>query len=334
MDDLKFKALVVREDGEGGYCRKVEERAVADLPAGEVLVRVEYSSLNYKDGLSAIGNRGVTKRYPHTPGVDAAGVVAESSDARFRPGDKVVVSCYRLGMNTAGGFGQYIRVPVGWVMPLPTGLTTRQSMIYGTGGFTAAHSVWKLIKQGVRPEQGKILVTGATGGVGSFSVAILAREGFRVTAVTGKETARQFLLDLGAAEVISRDQAIDSSGRMVLKGRWAGVVDTVGGEMLATAIKSTRYGGVLTCCGNVTGPEFNANVFPFILRGVALLGVDSAECPMALREQIWQRLATDWNLADNLDDICTEIGLDDLSEALDRILKGGVKGRVLVNLQT
>jgi len=207
-------------------------------------------------------------------------------------------------------------------------------MIYGTGGFTAAHSVWKLIKQGVRPEQGKILVTGATGGVGSFSVAILAREGFQVTAVTGKESGRQFLLDLGASEVISRDQALDASDRMVLKGRWAGVVDTVGGEMLATAIKSTRYGGVLTCCGNVAGPEFKANVFPFILRGVALLGVDSAECPMALREQIWQRLATDWNLVNNLEEICTEIGLDDLSEALDRILKGGIKGRVLVNLQT
>ncbi|MEN8133981.1 MAG: YhdH/YhfP family quinone oxidoreductase [Thermodesulfobacteriota bacterium] len=331
MNDIKFKALVVREDGAGGYRRKVEERTLTDLPAGEVLVRVEYSSLNYKDGLSAIGNRGVTRRYPHTPGVDAAGRVAESIDARFRPGDPVVVSCYGLGMNTAGGFGQYIRVPVGWVMPLPAGLTARQSMIYGTGGFTAAHSVWKLIKQGVRPEQGKILVTGATGGVGSFSVAILAREGFQVTAVTGKESARQFLLDLGAAEVISRDQAIDASGRMILKGRWAGVVDTVGGEMLATAIKSTRYGGVVTCCGNVAGPEFNASIFPFILRGVTLLGIDSAECPMALREQIWQRLATDWKLT-GLDDICTEIGLDGISEAIDRILEGGIKGRVLVNL--
>lgn len=334
MDDLKFRALVVREDGDGGYCRKVEERTVADLPTGDVLVRVEYSSLNYKDGLSASGNRGVTRRYPHTPGVDAAGEVVLSSDDRFQAGAKVMVACYGLGMSTAGGFGQYIRVPAGWVMPLPSGLTTRQSMIYGTGGFTAAHSVWKLIEQGVRPEQGRVLVTGATGGVGSFSVAILAREGFKVTAVTGKESARQFLLDLGAADVINRDQAIDTSGRMILKGRWAGVVDTVGGEILATAIKSTRYGGVVTCCGNVAGPEFNANVFPFILRGVALLGIDSAECPMALREQIWQRLATDWNLVDNLDDICTEIGLDDLSEALDRILKGGIKGRVLVNLQT
>jgi putative YhdH/YhfP family quinone oxidoreductase len=236
-------------------------------------------------------------------------------------------------MSTAGGFGQYIRVPAGWVMPLPRGLTARQSMIYGTGGFTAAHSVWKLIGQGARPDQGKILVTGATGGVGSFSVAILAREGFQVTGVTGKESGRKFLTDLGAVEVLSRDQAIDRSGRMILKGCWAGVVDTVGGEMLATAIKSTRYGGVVTCCGNVAGPEFSANVFPFILRGVALLGIDSAECPMALREQIWQRLATDWKLA-GLEEFCTEIGLDGLDEALSRILTGGVMGRVLVNLQT
>jgi putative YhdH/YhfP family quinone oxidoreductase len=333
MNNLKFKALVVREDGEGGYQRGVEEKIVADLPAGEVLVRVEYSSLNYKDGLSANGNKGVTRSYPHTPGIDAAGKVMESSDARYRPGDPVVVSCYGLGMNTAGGFGQYIRVPADWVMPLPAGLTVRQSMIYGTGGFTAAHSVWKLIKQGVRPEQGKILVTGATGGVGSFSLAILVREGFQVTAVTGKESSREFLMDLGAAEVISRDQAIDHSNRMILKGRWAGVVDSVGGEMLATAIKSTRYGGVVTCCGNVTGPEFSANVFPFILRGVALLGIDSAECAMALRQQIWQRLASDWQVA-GLEEMCTEIGLDGLDEAIDRILKGGSKGRVLVNLHT
>lgn len=332
MDNLKFKALVVREQDEGLYRRRVEDKTLADLPKGEVLVQVEYSSINYKDCLSAIGNKGVTRRYPHTPGIDAAGKVAESSDKRFQIGDSVVVSCYGLGMNTAGGFGQYIRIPAGWVMPRPKGLTTRQSMIYGTGGFTAAHSVWKLIKQGVRPEHGKILVTGATGGVGSFSVAILAKEGFQVTGVTGKESGRQFLMDLGATEVISRNQAIDSSDRMILKGRWAGVVDTVGGEMLATAIKSTRYGGVVTCCGNVTGPELNTTIFPFILRGVSLLGIDSAECPMALREQIWQQLATDWRLED-LDDICTEISLDGLDEAIDRILKGKIKGRILVNLQ-
>ena len=331
MDDLNFKALVVREEGEGIFIRKIEKKKISDLPQGEVLVKVGYSSLNYKDALSAIGNRGVTKNYPHTPGVDSAGIVAESVDDRFQTGDEVIVSCYELGMNTDGGFGQYIRVPAAWVMKLPGGLTARESMIYGTGGFTAAHSVWKLVNQGVKPGAGKILVTGATGGVGSFSVAILAREGYEVSAVTGKESAREFLLKLGASEIISRDKVIDNTGKMILRGRWAGVIDSVGGEVLATAIKSTAYGGVVTCCGNVAGPEFNANVFPFILRGVSLLGVDSAECPMALREQIWQKIANEWKL-DGLDDICTEITMDELDGAIDRMLKGGGQGRVVLRL--
>lgn len=325
-----FRALVVREEA-GAYVRRLEERQFSDLPVGEVLVRVSYSSLNYKDGLSAIGNRGVTRRYPHTPGVDAAGVVAESRDPRFRVGDQVLVCCYDLGMNTPGGFGQYIRVPAAWVMPLPVGLTMRESMIYGTGGFTAANSVERLLAHGVRPEQGKVLVSGASGGVGSFSVAILAREGFRVTAVSGKESARELLTTLGATEIISRTQAIDSSGRMILKGKWAGVIDTVGGEILSTALKSTRYGGAVTCCGNVAGPEFSANVFPFILRGVALLGIDSAECPMARREMLWGKLANEWQVA-GLAAITTEIGLDELDGEISRILKGQVQGRVVVRL--
>lgn len=331
MDDMKFKAFVVKDDGAGNFSGTVAEKSLSDLPAGEVLVKVEYSSLNYKDALSASGNRGVTKNYPHTPGIDGAGTVVESSVERFRSGEEVMVACYDLGMNTAGGFGQYIRVPAAWVMKLPPGLSTRQSMIYGTGGFTAAHSVWKLIKQGVKPGDGKILVTGATGGVGSFSVGILARGGYQVTAVTGKESGREFLLKLGAAEIIPRDRVLDKSGKMVLRGRWAGVVDSVGGETLGTAIKSTAYGGVVTCCGNVAGPEFSANVFPFILRGVSLLGIDSAECPMALREKIWQKIATDWKL-DYLDDLCTEISIDELGAAIDRMLKGSGQGRVVVRL--
>jgi putative YhdH/YhfP family quinone oxidoreductase len=325
-----FRALVVREE-EGGYVRRLEERQLADLPAGEVLVRVSYSSLNYKDGLSAVGNRGVTRRYPHTPGVDAAGVVAESRDPRFRPGDQVIVCCYDLGMNTPGGFGQYIRVPAAWVMQLPAGLTLRESMVYGTGGFTAANSVERLLAHGVRPEQGKVLVTGASGGVGCFSVAILAREGFKVTAVSGKESARELLTSLGATEIIGREQAVDTSGRMILKGKWAGVVDTVGGEILSTALKSTRYGGAVTCCGNVAGPEFSANVFPFILRGIALLGIDSAECAMARRELLWAKLANDWQVP-GLAEITTEIGLEELDGAIGRILKGQVQGRLVVRL--
>ncbi|HSH12716.1 MAG TPA: YhdH/YhfP family quinone oxidoreductase [Desulfurivibrionaceae bacterium] len=325
-----FRALVVREEN-GGYVRRLEERQISDLPAGEVLIRVSYSSLNYKDGLSAIGNRGVTRRDPHTPGVDAAGVVAESRDPRFRAGDQVLACCYDLGMNTPGGFGQYIRVPAAWVMPLPAGLSLRESMVYGTGGFTAANSVERLLAHGVRPDQGKVLVTGASGGVGCFSVAILAREGFKVTAVSGKESARELLTSLGASEIIGREQAVDNSGRMILKGKWAGVVDTVGGEILSTALKSTRYGGAVTCCGNVAGPEFSANVFPFILRGVALLGIDSAECAMAWRELLWGKLAREWRV-EGLEAITTEIGLDELDGAIARILKGQVQGRVVVRL--
>lgn len=325
-----FCAMVVRE--EDGCCiRGLEERRIADLPKGEILIRVAYSSLNYKDGLSAIGNRGVTRRYPHTPGIDAAGVVVESSDRRFRPGDEVLACCYDLGMNSPGGFGQYIRVPAAWVMRLPTGLTLRESMVYGTGGFTAANSVERLLACGVRPEQGKVLVTGASGGVGCFSVAILAREGFSVTAVSGKESARELLTNLGAAEIIGREQATDTSGKMILKGKWAGVVDTVGGEILATALKSTRYGGAVTCCGNVAGPEFAANVFPFILRGIALLGIDSAECPMTRREMLWGKLAGEWKIP-GLAVITTEIGLAELDGAITSILKGQIQGRVVVRL--
>lgn len=325
-----FRALVVREEN-GGYVRRLEERNISDLPVGEVLIRVGYSSLNYKDGLSAIGNRGVTRRYPHTPGIDAAGVVAESRDPRFRPGDQVITCCYDLGMNTPGGFGQYIRVPAGWVMRLPAGLSLLESMVYGTGGFTAANSVERLLAFGVRPDQGKVLVTGASGGVGCFSVAILAREGFRVTAVSGKASARELLTSLGACEIIGREQAVDTSGRLILKGKWAGVVDTVGGEILSTALKSTRYGGAVTCCGNVAGPEFSANVFPFILRGIALLGIDSAECAMSRRELLWGRLAKEWRV-EGLEAITTEIGLEDLDGAIERILKGQVQGRVVVRL--
>ena len=331
MRENNFKALVVRETMSKEYTMAVEERSIDDLPAGDVLVRVNYSSLNYKDALSASGNRGVTRRYPHTPGVDAAGVVESSSDKRFKQGDEVIVSCYKLGMSVDGGFGQFIRVPAGWVMKLPAGLSQKEAMIIGTGGFTAAHSVFKLRCQGVLPEHGKILVTGATGGVGSFSVLILAKLGYQVTAVSGKESAKQFLLDLGAQEVISRAAAQDNSGRAVLKGRWAGVVDTVGGGLLATAIKSTRYGGVVTCCGNVAGPEFEVNVYPFILRGVSLLGIDSAECPMALRTEIWQILAKEWRPSD-LEFLCTEVSLENLSESIEKILAGKVQGRVVVKL--
>lgn len=326
-----FKAMVVRETAAKTYERQITEQTIDQLPAGEVLVRVHYSSLNYKDALSASGNRGVTRRYPHTPGIDAAGIVAESASAAFAPGDAVIVSCYDLGMNTPGGFGQYIRVPAKWVMNLPAGLSLRESMIYGTAGFTAAQCVYRLTRHPVRPEEGKILVTGATGGVGSMAVAILASLGYRVVAATGKAEEEGFLRELGAAEILLRDQAIDTSERMLLKGKWAGVVDTVGGPILATAIKSTRYGGAVTCCGNAASPDLPLNVYPFILRGVTLIGIDSAECPMEVRIPIWQKLAKEWRLPD-LEKMAAEISFAELDRRIDSILQGKQRGRILLNL--
>ena len=326
-----FQAMVVTQTAPSQFQRSIVTRNLDDLPAGEVLIRVRFSSLNYKDALSASGNRGVTRRYPHTPGIDAAGEVLESVSPDFSPGDAVIVSCYDLGMNTSGGFSQCIRVPAKWVMPLPAGLTLRESMVYGTAGFTAAQSVDRLQRHPVLPEQGKVLVTGATGGVGSMAVAMLSLSGFTVTAVTGKPEQEPFLRDLGAREIVLRENSIDRSGRMLLKGKWGGVIDTVGGEMLATAIKSTRYGGAVTCCGNTASPDLPLNVYPFILRGVSLIGIDSAECPMAARILIWQKIATTWRLP-NLERVATEISLKALDQHIECILQVKQKGRVILNL--
>ncbi len=331
MTDIKFRALEVKESANGKFSRKIIERSVNELPEGDILVRVNYSSLNYKDALSASGNRGVTKNYPHTPGIDAAGVIEESENDEFLPGDEVIVTSYDLGMNTSGGFGQYIRVPAGWVLTCPDTLTLKESMMYGTAGFTAALSVFKMQQQGVTPNQGEILVTGATGGVGSMAVAILARAGYQVVAASGKQKEKQFLIDLGAAEVIHRDEVTDTSGRPLMKGRWAGVIDTVGGDILATAIKSTRTGGVVTCCGNVASHELSTTVLPFILRGISLLGIDSGNCPMEIRQKIWNRIAGEWKLG-NLDHLTKEIPLEDLDQNIELILKGKLKGRTVVNL--
>jgi len=331
MTEETFRALLVQEEGAGRYRRKIVDRRIDELPAGEVLVRVHYSSLNFKDALSANGNRGVTRRYPHTPGIDAAGEVVSSSDRRFQKGQQVLACGYDLGMNTSGGFGQYIRVPAGWVMAKPAELSLRECMIIGTGGFTGAQCIAAISEHPLTPEAGKVLVTGATGGVGSMAVAILARLGFKVAAVTGKAEQEEFLRGLGASEIILRSKAVDNSGRMMLKGKWAGVVDTVGGEILATAVKSTRYGGIVTACGNAASAELSLNVYPFILRAVSLVGIDSAECPMERREKIWRQLAGDWRPAD-LERFATEIALDQLSDAIDDMLAGRHHGRTVISM--
>ena len=332
MENNSFKALVIREDPVGSYTGNVETRTKSDLPEGDILIRVQYSSLNYKDALSASGNRGVTRSYPHVPGVDAAGIVEQSTSADFKTGDQVIVSGYDLGMNTSGGYGQYIMVPVGWVLHCPANLTLRESMIYGTAGFTAAQSVLKLAEFPISPDQGKILVTGATGGVGSMATALLANLGYAVTGVSGKPAAEQFLGRLGVKDIITREQAIDSTGKLLLKEKWAGVVDTVGGDILTTAIKSTAYGGGVTCCGNVASPDLPLSVYPFILRGVTLIGIDSAKCPMHTRRQVWQKLAEDWKLP-NLDSFAKECTLSDITTQVELMLHGRQTGRVIVNMQ-
>ncbi len=331
MENNSFKALVIKEKDDGSYDREIDTRTMADLPDGEVLVRVHYSSVNYKDALSASGNRGVTRHYPHVPGIDAAGIVEQSSSAEFKAGDQVIVTGYDLGMNTSGGFGQYIKVPSGWVLHCPPDLTLRQSMIYGTAGFTAAQSVLRLVDFPVSPAQGKILVSGATGGVGSMAIALLAGLGYTVTAVSGKPEATDYLKSLGAEDIITRDQATDLSGRLLLKEKWAAVIDTVGGDILTTAIRSTAYGGVVTCCGNVASPDLSLTVYPFILRGVTLMGIDSAKCSMPIRRRIWEKLARDWKLP-NLDALANECSLTDLAAQIELMLHGRQTGRFIVKM--
>ncbi len=325
-----FQAFIVEELGTR-HISRIGLRQVRELPAGELLVRVRYSSLNYKDALSASGNRGVTKRYPHTPGVDCAGTVVENSGrGPLRPGDQVIVSGFDLGMNTPGGFGQYIRVPESWGVRLPETLTHKESMMYGTAGFTAAQCVQAIIRQGVGPESGDVLVSGATGGVGSMAVAILAKLGYRVVALTGK-TESEFLKRIGAREVLARQTFVVSKDKAMLRERWAAVVDTVGGDYLATAIKATRYGGIVTCCGNAAGPDLPLTVYPFILRGVSLVGIDSAQTPAALRQEIWQKLGREWRL-DFLPTLCREVPLTEVQACIDLMLAGRLTGRVVVNL--
>jgi putative YhdH/YhfP family quinone oxidoreductase len=331
MQKNSYNALVVEETSPNAFTREIKTKNISDLPAGDLLVRVHYSSLNYKDALSASGNRGVTRHYPHVPGIDGAGVVEESTSPEFKPGDKVVITGFDLGMNTSGGYGQYIRIPAEWAIHCPDNLTLRESMTYGTAGFTAAQSVNKLVSHPVLPEQGKILISGATGGVGSIAVSIMAKLGYSITAVSGKPEAKEYLTSIGATEIISRQQAADSSGKLLLKEKWAGAIDTVGGEILVTTIKSTAYGGVVTCCGNVASPELPLSVYPFILRGVSLLGIDSAKCPIHIRQKIWQKLAGEWKI-ENLDSLVTECKLPELSGIIEKMLHGQQTGRVIVNL--
>jgi len=329
-----FKALRVHETQEGeklSYNSAVVERGMNELPENDVLIKVHYSSVNYKDALSASGNKGVTRQYPHTPGIDAAGVVVRSQASQLTAGQSVIVTGYDLGMNTSGGFAEYISVPAQWVVPLPEGLSQFESMVLGTAGLTAALCVEKLLNNGLESEQGEVLVTGATGGVGSIAVALLAKLGFSVTACSGKADSHAMLKGLGAQTVISRAELLDQGNRPMLKERWAGAVDVVGGELLWNVMKSLHYGGSVACCGLVGSPKLEATVFPFILRSVNLLGVDSVMVPLAHKSAVWSRLATQWKL-EQLADLAKIIALDDLQAGIDSLLQGQGKGRLVLEL--
>ncbi|TKB02378.1 acryloyl-CoA reductase [Alteromonas portus] len=326
-----FKALLVEKQEDKTFTRGITERSLDDLPDGTLLVKVEFSSINYKDALSATGNPGVSRHFPHTPGIDAAGTVVSCDNNSFKEGDEVIITGYDLGMNTPGGFGEYIRIPSDWAVAKPDGLTLRESMVIGTAGFTAGLSVLGLVEHGVTPDKGDILVTGATGGVGSVAVALLAKAGFSVVACTGKKEHDPFFKKLGASKVITRDELLESKARPMLKEQYAGAVDTVGGEYLSQAIKATQYGGAVTCCGLTASADLNVSVFPFILRGVSLLGIDSVQCPMPPRLRLWDKLAGEWKL-ECLDDLTEEVSLDDVSQKIDAILKGELSGRTIVKL--
>lgn len=328
MKKILFRALVVEANETNQFTREIKEKTTDVLPAGDLLIRVHYSSLNYKDALSATGNKGVTRNYPHTPGIDAAGIVEHSASEKFKPGDEVIVTSYDLGMNTSGGFGEYIRVPADWALKLPAGITLKESMMFGTAGLTAGMAVYQIMAK-VMPNQGEVLVTGASGGVGSLAVAILAKLGYMVVAGTGKPEAGEILEKLGAAQLISREELTTGKERPMLKPRWSAVVDTVGGDILANAIKSTNLNGVVACCGNVASPELNINVYPFILRGVSLVGIDSQNFLMPNREKIWSLLATDWKPA-FLAEFFHEVSLEDLNEKIELILQGKITGRVVL----
>ncbi|MEX0613878.1 MAG: YhdH/YhfP family quinone oxidoreductase, partial [Pirellulales bacterium] len=315
--------------GTAGTSHGVEAITLNDLPPGDVLIRVAYSSLNYKDALACQGHPGVVRSFPHVPGVDCAGTIVESESPDYRPGQEVLVTGYELGASHWGGFAAFVRVPAEWIVPLPKGLSLRAAMIYGTAGFTAAQCVTAIVERGIGSERGPVVVTGATGGVGCLSVAILAKLGYDVAAVTGKSERQDWLRRLGARTILSREQVTDATDRPLLSPRWAAAVDTVGGQPLATVLRSIDHRGSVAACGLVAGAELKLTVYPFILRGVTLAGIDSAKCPRRERLEMWHKLAGPWRV-EQLDQIADEITIDELPDRVQKILAGQIVGRVVV----
>ncbi len=324
-----YKAFRV-EEKENKFISSIQNVPFKTLEKGGLRIKVQFSSLNYKDALSASGNKGVTRNYPHTPGIDVAGTIVASESNKYKIDDNVIVTSYDLGMNTDGGFAQFAEVPEDWVVKLPENISMKEAMTIGTAGLTAGISVLKLIAS-VKPEDGAIVVSGATGGVGSVSISILNKLRYKTVAITGKKTEFDFLKKLGADEIILRKDFEEVNKKPLLRPAFAGAIDTVGGVILDNIIKSVNPMGVVTCCGNVASPKLDLTVFPFILRGVSLVGIDSQNLPMEIRELVWNKLSDEWK-TDSLTETATEITLNELDEKINLMLKGQLKGRTVVRI--
>ena len=325
---MTYKALHVKEI-DGKFTKKIEELSLQELDKNEVLIRVKYSALNFKDALSASGNRGVTREFPHTPGIDGAGVVERSSSSKFKKGDEVIVTSFDLGMNTNGAFSQYISVPASWVIPLPKTLTLKEAVSIGTAGLTSAIGTFKLITNGQK-EGDNILVTGSTGAVGSFSVKLLSHLGFKVTALSSKADKKEFLTSIGAYKVVLKDEFETHAKRPLLKPKYDGAIDVVGGELLENVLKQISNEGSVAICGLVGSPQLNTTVFPFILRGINLLGIDSAELNNEQRATLWYMLANEWKI--DLSNIVHEHSLEELPKLIDDMFEGKSVGRAVIKI--
>ena len=325
---MDYKALITSEDNKT-FINSIEKKNIDDLPDNDTLVKVKFSSLNYKDALSASGNKGVTRNYPHTPGIDAAGVIEKTSGNRFKEGDEVIVTGYDMGMNTFGGFGEYIKVPQEWIIKKPDNLSLSESMAFGTAGLTAGLCLRKLLAHGLKPEDGNVFVSGVTGGVGIISLMLFNKLGFNVTAITGKLDQEDFLKSIGADQVIDRNTLDSDLISPLQKPIYSGGIDAVGGKILANLICSTSQRAAIACCGMVGGISLDTSIFPFILRGLSLFGVDSAESLIEVKEEVWSNFSSVWKL-ESIDENIKDISLEELPNEIEKILKGKQIGRVRI----
>ena len=325
---MEYNALVTTEDNKS-FINSIEKRNISTLPDNDTLVKVKFSSLNYKDALSASGNKGVTRNYPHTPGIDAAGIIEETTSKNFQVGDEVIITGYDMGMNTFGGFGEYIRVPQEWIVKKPSNLSLSESMAFGTAGLTAGLCLRKLLLHGLKPDDGEVFVSGVTGGVGIISLMLFSKLGFDVTAITGKMDQEKLLKNLGAKTVLDRNDLDSDLISPLQKPVYAGGIDAVGGKILSNLICSTSQRAAIACCGMVGGLSLDTSIFPFILRGLSLFGIDSAESLLETKEEVWNNFATSWKL-ENIDENIKDISLNELPSEIDKILDGKQIGRVRI----